>query len=327
MLEKIVGLSLQNYAVTTSLESLVQGYILNCKCENKSPATIDTYHRFLKCFLWYCRACCYPDSPNKITPNNIRQFLLYLASESNRWGIDNPSSRSPACQATVNHYYRVLCTFFNWLKDEDLITENPVSRIKTPKIESKVVKALSPKEAEALLNQCSSKTCLSVRNRAVLMMLLDTGIRVSEISNLQVSDIDLKTGSFLVRRGKGGKQRVVRIGVKAQKALWRYLTGYKHGESEYLFLNRSGGRLNDNAIKRMVRQLGKKANIENVHVHRLRHTFAISFLRAGGDVFSLKYLMGHSTLYMTQRYLKSLSAEDAIKAHKRFSPLDNMEVR
>ncbi len=113
------------------------------------------------------------------------------------------------------------------------------------------------------------------------------------------------------------------MGAQAQKALWPYVTLYRKGNGERLFLNRSGKPLDVVGIKILVKHLGDKAGIK-VHPHKLRHTFAISFLRAGGDVFSLQYLLGHSTLSMTQRYLQSLNADDAINAHRKFSPLDNL---
>ena len=309
-----------------SLSSLVEGYILNCHCEAKSAATIASYQYRLASFIWFCQASGFPDEPQEITINHIRQFLWYLSSEPNRWGGSSTSARKPASQATVNHYYRVLHSFFNWLEQEGLISENPLIRVKTPKFENKVIKALTPEEVAALLGQCSAKTALDVRNRAILMMMLDTGIRVSELVHLKPNDVNMETGSVMVMRGKGGKQRVVRIGSNAQKALWRYVTIWRRGDSERLFLNRSGGPLDIRGVALMVRRISKKAGVNGVHVHRLRHTFAISFLRAGGDVFSLQYLLGHSTLQMTQRYLQSLNADDAVNAHRRFSPMDHLKV-
>ncbi|MFC1914716.1 tyrosine-type recombinase/integrase [Chloroflexota bacterium] len=309
-----------------SLRSLVEGYILNCRCESKSTATIASYQYRLSSFMWFCQAKGYPDEPEKLTSYAIRQFLWYLASEKNRWGGRSISAREPASAATVNLYYRVLNSFFNWLKQEDLISENPMDKIKTPKFEKKVIQALTPKEVKALLDQCSAKSTLSVRNRAILMMLLDTGLRVSELVNLKLDDVDMKTGSVMVVNGKGGKQRIVRIGIKAQKTLWRYITIWRRGGNEMLFLNRCGDPLDIRGVTLMVRRIGQKARVNSVHVHRLRHTFAISFLRAGGDVFSLQYLLGHSTLQMTQRYLQSLNADDAMNAHRRFSPMDNLKV-
>jgi len=123
----------------TSIASLADGYMLNCRCEGKSQETIKNYQYRLRCFLWFCHANDCPDAPQKIGAHHIRQFLWYLASESHRWGDATPSSRKPASASTVNHYYRVLNSFFGWLKNEELIAENPVARLKTPKIEHKVV--------------------------------------------------------------------------------------------------------------------------------------------------------------------------------------------
>jgi site-specific recombinase XerD len=228
-----------------------------------------------------------------------------------------------ASQGTLNKYFRALRTFFNWLQSEELIKENPFMRLKAPKLDTKAVQALFPNEIEQLFKICSGKTVLDIRDTAILSMFLDTGLRVSELANLNMEDVNLDTGSILVKNGKGNKQRIVRIGTRAQKALWKY-TLYRKGESNKLFLNRSGVPLALNGVKILIKHMGKKANVK-VHPHQLRHTFAISFLRAGGDVFSLQYLLGHSTLQMTQRYLQSLNANDAANAHKKFSPLDNMK--
>jgi site-specific recombinase XerD len=159
------------------------------------------------------------------------------------------------------------------------------------------------------------------------MMFLDGGLRVSELASLELVDIDMDTGAIVVRHGKGGKQRIVRIGSATQKALWRYLTVHRRENSDRVFLTKTGEPLEADAIKLMIRRLGKKAGIPEVHVHRMRHTFAISFLRAGGDIFPLKYLLGHSRLSMVENYLKSLNAEDAARAHQRFSPINNMNLR
>jgi site-specific recombinase XerD len=125
---------------------------------------------------------------------------------------------------------------------------------------------------------------------------------------------------------EGNRKRIVRVGTKAQKALWKYLTIHRTAQGEALFLDRSGQPLTPRAVKIMVKRLGIQAGIR-VHPHQLRHTFAINFLRAGGDVFSLRYLLGHSSLAMTERYLQSLNAEDAARAHQRFSPLDNLATK
>ena len=316
------NLLLESLVSTTNLESLAKGYILNSKTEGKSCKTISGTEMILKNFSWYCHKNSFPDI-QRITSYHISDFLLYIATQPNRWDSTSPAARKPASKTTVNCYYRSLRTFFNWLEREEFIRDNPLNHLKTPKTDKKVIQALTPNEIEQLFKLCSGKNTLDIRNKAILSVFLDTGLRISELTNLTLDDIDMNQGSLLIRHGKGGKQRIVHVGLKAQKILWKYITIYRRGYSNRLFINRNGDPLDIIGIKIMIKRLGDKAKIR-VHPHKLRHTFAISFLRSGRDIFSLKYLLGHSTLQMTERYLQSLNADDAINAHKKFSPLDNL---
>jgi len=318
-------LLIENLVPTTDLESLVKGYVLNCRCEGKTAMTIATYDMVLRNFIWYCHRNLFPSEPHKLSAVHVRQFLWYLVSEPNRWDGKSPRAKKPASRTTAHDYYRALRTFFNWLEREGLVHENPFAHLKPPKTEKKVITALTPEEI-ARLFQCCLKTPMETRNKAIVSVLLDTGLRVSELASLAVEDVDMNTGSIVVRHGKGGKQRIVHIGSKAQKALWKYMTIYRKSESKSLFINRCGEQLDAVGVKIFIKRLGESAKV-SVSPHKLRHTFAISYLRAGGDVFSLQYLLGHSTLSMTQRYLQSLNADDAINAHRKFSPLDNLAVK
>jgi site-specific recombinase XerD len=320
--QAVASLLSESLVSTTSLASLAKGYILNCKTEGKSPKTVSGYEMALRNLIWYCKEQGFPEV-QKLTAVHIRHFLWYLASETHRWNSTSPTAKRQAGSTTVNCYFRALRTFFNWLEREELIIENPFKNLKPPKIDKTIVQALSPAEIDRLFKVCSSRSALDVRNTAILSIFLDTGLRLSELANLTIDDVNIDDGSLLIRHGKGGKQRIVRIGTKAQKALWKYITLYRKTDSNRLFINRSGESLGLLGIKILIKRLGDKAKVK-VHAHQLRHTFAISFLRAGGDVFSLQYLLGHSTLSMTQRYLQSLNANDAANAHKKFSPLDNL---
>jgi site-specific recombinase XerD len=316
------NLLFQSLVTITSLESLIKGYLLGCRTENKSPKTISGYEMVLRNFLWYVKANGLPDI-QKITTTHIKYFLMYLTSESHRWNSTSPSAKRSVNSATISTYFRRLRTFFNWATKEELIAENPFKNLKSPKTENKIIQALTPAEIERLFKVCSGKSMLDVRNKAILCVLLDTGLRINELTSLTIDDVNLDDGSIIVKHAKGRKQRVVRIGNTAQKILWKYISLYRKGDSQRLFINRSGEPLDLNGMKILMRRLGIKAKVK-MHAHQLRHTFAISYLRAGGDIFSLKYLLGHSSLTMVQNYLQSLNADDAMKAHKRFSPLDNL---
>jgi site-specific recombinase XerD len=192
-------------ASMTSIKSLSQGYILNCKCEGKSPATIHYYQGMLGRFQNYYTANGYPESPQQITANHIRQFLWYVANEAVRWDGSSTSARKPATMSTVAQYYRVLHAFFNWLETEQIITRSPMDKLKRPKEARKVVQALSPNEVNQLLRGCSSKSFLDVRNHVIIMVMLDSDVRVAELANLVLDDINLDTGSIIIRKGKGNR--------------------------------------------------------------------------------------------------------------------------
>ena len=230
--QAVDSLLLESLVSTTSLESLAT--------EGKSPKTISGYEMALRNFIWYCKQQEFPEV-QKLTAVHVRHFLWYLASESHRWNSTSPAAKRQVSSTTVNGYFRALRTFFNWLEREELIIENPFRNLKPPRIDKKVIQALSPAEIDRLFKVCSGKCMLDVRNKAILSVFLDTGLRISELTNLTLDDVNIDNASLLIRRGKGGKQRVVGIGNKAQKALWKYITIYHKGNSNRLFHSRSGG--------------------------------------------------------------------------------------
>jgi integrase/recombinase XerD len=163
-------------------------------------------------------------------------------------------------------------------------------------------------------------------------MLLDTGLRASELCSLKVGDVDIKTGRVEVRHGraggaKGGKGRAVYIGKSTRRALWLYLAGREDGDQadEPLFMGKFHRPLNKTALRHLMVSLGKKAGVKNCHPHRFRHTFAITYLRSGGDVFTLQSLLGHAALSMVQHYAR-IAEIDIAQAHKRASPADNWHL-
>jgi site-specific recombinase XerD len=310
--------------VITSLESLVKGYIHDCKAEGKSPKTIAIYETVLKNFIWYYRTNDYPEAP-QLTAMHIRHFLLYLSTETNRWGINNPATRKPANQTTVNDYHRALRCFFNWLEREGIILENPFTRLRAPKIEEKDITALTPSEIERLFSLCSRETALQVRNKAILSILIDCGLTISELVSINLDDIDLETHSVLIRQRKGRKRRRVIMGSRTQEALRRYATNYRKSENDRVFINRNGVPLDAGGVKILIKRLGQEAKV-NVHPQKLKDTFALNLLSNCGDAIYLKNQLGHSTMKRTLRYLRILGLDttDNANDHRECSPLDNL---
>jgi site-specific recombinase XerD len=316
----------------TSLKSLINGFVLTKQTDGKSPRTVEFYSDNLKRFLWYSLKKQWPDDIRMISEWDIRDFLGYVANETNRWGLvgngSEPAQRKVS-QATVHHYFVVLANFFGWVVREGFLTENPTSKIKVAKPKNKVIKPYTQEEVSRMLAICdkdyeNNAKFLGSRNRAIILVLIDTGVRLSELTGINLYDVNTTNGNIKVT-GKGSKERVVRIGKVAQKSLWRYLMNRPNNGREELWLTEEGKPLSPGAVQCMGKRLKERAGVVgDGNIHRFRHTFALNFLRVDKNVFNLQYLLGHSELEMVRRYTSTLGMEDALKAHEKASPADTM---
>jgi integrase/recombinase XerD len=193
--------------------------------------------------------------------------------------------------------------------------EDSLAPIPAPKVNTTQPDPLTQDEIKAIV-----KSAGQIRNQCILLVLLDTGVRASELCSLRVSDVDLKTGKVFVQ-GKGSKERYCYLGSVTRRSLWRYLA--ERGDNDgRLFITWEGRPLQRHWLRELVSDIGKRAGVSNVYPHRFRHTFAVQFLRNGGDIFTLQILLGHSSLKMVRHYA-SLAAIDAERAHRKASPADN----
>lgn len=311
-----------------SLDRLAEGYLITLKSEGKSPHSLAYYQMMLNNFLWWCDKQGIPKDAECITAAHIRGFLLYIRTETPRWGGTSSSSKRPASARTVAHYFGALRTFYNWLMREGLVSDSPLDTVRPPKVPEKVIQPFAKEELKRMLDLCNGKTALGARNRAVLLLLFDTGLRLSELASIKVSDMDFERGTILIREGKGQKQRIVHMGNRCQKSVWHWVALFRETRTDRLFVSREGEPLEARGIQILFKRLCERACVAGGRgCHRMRHTFAIEFLRAGGDLMSLQYLLGHSSLEMVKRYLSSLNAEDAARAHQNYSPADNLRLR
>lgn len=266
----------------------------------------------------------------ELKADHVRRFLYYLRIEEE------------LAPKTVQNAWIGLSAFFTWLEGEmDIPHVIRRYKIKMPAAGSREIVPLSKRDVQALLLACertavwksdrrapaTMQRATRLRDRAIVLVLLDCGVRASECCALTVSDVDMQTGAVQVRKGKFDKGRTVYLGNVAKDALWRYLAKRKdQRQDDPLFETSRGQAMDRSALRKMLLAAGERAEIvEPVHPHRLRHTFAISYLRNGGDVFTLQRLLGHATMEMVRRYL-ALAQVDVAEAHRKASPADNWRL-
>ena len=161
--------------------------------------------------------------------------------------------------------------------------------------------------------------------RPIILTLVDTGVRASELCSITIADVDKRNKRIFIW-GKGAKERIVYIDASTARAIWRYLTIRPDARpDDPLFVTREGRPLNRHSVRLLIGRLGRRAGIPNANVHRFRHTFAINFLRNGGNAYTLQRLLGHSTLKMVKTYL-ALAAQDDSDNHRRASPVANWHL-
>lgn len=271
-----------------------------------------------------------------VTPLLVREFLIYLrepvAPGKPRWGSDHPNARRAMRPASVNAYFRILRALLNWTNREGLLDDKPLTNVPTPRIPECHIEPFSADQQQQLLDGARRRGSPE-RDVAVIKLLLDSGIRVSELCGLNIGHLDEEDSSLLVT-GKGNKERRVYIGRQSRTAIAKYLNDLRpgHERDDPLFVSEGGNtvdeRLTRSGVWHIVAKAARAAGIQGVRAspHTLRHTFAITFLRNGGSVLALQELLGHEDLETVRIYIK-LAACDLQQAHRAASPVDRLKLR
>ena len=204
---------------------------------------------------------------------------------------------------TVAHDLYVLSAFFKYLIERGILTENPIKFVHAPKIDKVLPHILTPSELQALLDVPASDK-KEIRDRAISELLFSSGLRVSELTGLTLKDYDPQCAEVRVM-GKGGKERIVPVGTKAQERLAEYLAirDSYNPQCEALFVNRFGRAISARAVEMNLKQQSERAGLDaNVYPHKLRHSFATSLLQGGADLRAVQEMLGHASLAATQVY-------------------------
>jgi integrase/recombinase XerD len=318
----------------TDLSVLASGYSLCARAEGKSPKTISAVTSSVSYLARFLNDNDSSTDAIDIGPAEIRSYILYL--HQRRPFAGHPYARSqnrPLSDHTVNCYLRSLRAFWSWLLSEEILQTSPFDKVKVPRASKKVMPTLNPGELRALLAAADTGSAIGYRDYTIMLQLIDTGLRVSELTGLKIGDVDFTQGIVRVL-GKGNKERLVPFGQEVQRCLWHYANFARPAPlplyNDILFLTQDGRKLTRNRVSailtRYARISGLKGAGRRVFPHMLRHTAAVSFLRNRGNMFALQRMLGHSSLEMTRRYCE-LADTDVKQAHMTASPADNLGLR
>jgi len=275
-----------------------------------SKNTIEAYSHGLNRFLNYLRRKGM-EEVREISKLDIREFLLFLKKK----GLSSKTLARNLVSIRV---------FMRFLTEESILSANPAEEIESPKTAKTLPEILSLEEVETLLEQPDTQIPQGMRDRAMLEMLYATGMRVSELTQLQVNHVHLEAGYVLIY-GKGSKERIVPIGNEAMKWARRYMGEtrerlLKKRESPFLFVNRSGKPMSRQHFWKSIKAYGRRAGIrKRIAPHLIRHSFASHLLERGADLRSVQLMLGHVDISTTQIYTH-VTGERLKKIHQRYHP-------
>ena len=305
----------------TFLDAL-SGYWLE-KRRDFSQNTIDDYELTYRRFAAHVGAL----DVGAITPAHVRSFLNDLAD-------------SGLAEKTVANAWIALSSFWTWAEHELSIHHAIRGRVARPKFRRPAVQPYTAEEVSALLNACAAGRVWStrrggtvrsarpnaLRERAIIVTLVDTGLRAQELCDLEIADYNDKTGALLVRHGKNDKQRLVYCGVTARKLIWKYLVTRPSAKPhDPLFATHNNTHISSDNLLNSIQRIADVAGVRGATIHRFRHTFGITFLRNGGSVLALQALLGHERMETVRIYAK-LAEVDLQQAQRSASPADNWRL-
>ena len=290
------------------MQAMMAAFEQRCRARNLSPGTIGFYNYRFLAFRRFLEAEELDLAPADVTPPVIRKFL-----ESER-------TRNSACCAKQS--FRTLSAFFNFLVSDGYLSESPMKQVESVRQPLPVVPVVSMAQVEALLATCDH-SFTGVRDRAIIMTLLDTGLRVAELCTAPLAGIDWNAQTLAVM-GKGAKGRQVPFGTATKTALLAYMgrRGNVQGVGE-IFVTVLGDPFKPKGVLEMLKTRAGRAELTEAHItpHQFRRAFAVQFIRNGGDPFTVQKILGHTDLTMTRRYAE-LSQTDVVEKHRRYSPAD-----
>ena len=320
----------------------INEYMVYCHSRQLRPKTMHSYDSTVRLFEKWCRDEMGREDVDKITESTIRHYIADIQQRGkytfcindSRKATNSPEHRRDYCDAvsiiTINNYLRNLRAFFNWLEDRCVILSSPMKKVKLLKCERQARDFLADSDFRKLTNCLNKSLYQEYRDYVIIMLLMDSGMRLGECSCLLMSDINIPSRSISLRAEitKGRKDRTVFFSLKTETILRRWIN-YKDRfvESDYLFpMKHNGSHITVSAFERNFRNYLNRASINGKYSpHCLRNNFAKRCLMSGMDLYTLSRILGHSSVTVTERAYLDLTDEDLCKRYQSFSPISNMQ--
>lgn len=296
------------------LDKALERYLRHHRAEGSTPKTLD-YHRVtISLFHRFLLAQQHPVSIESLHADYVREW------------VEEQRGRGLA-QKTLATRVKSLKAFMRWLVEEEWLSRDPLAKLRVPKVDVQAKPTLSICEVEALLRTCDRGTLTGARDFAIMLLLFSTGLRAAELIALRVEDFDWQQGLVRIRRGKGGKFRVVPLGSKVDKAIDKYLeySQRKRQGQDFVFLTDEGEPLTYVVLRHMLVRRGNKAGVK-ANPHKWRHSAAVHYLRSGGRLETLRAMLGHTDFEMTLHYAR-IAGVDLATAHETCDPVRSLRVR
>ena len=296
---------------TASVKEAVQSFMFSIT--HHSIHTQRFYGKKLEDFAVWCEGKGYELSDLK--PRQLSLFTQYVTERNNQRNGQTLSDE------TVKSYIRAVKTFMKWCSRdedfEDFVTERTANRIQLPHVDKKLKRVYSSEEIGKLLDATKLEVCVPLRYRdhAIVSLLLYTGIRAGELCGLTLDCVFISSGgdSYIRVKGKGRKEREISLCSEASKSLYRYIHRYRRSHRQEVFIGYTGNSINTNGLAQVIERVGDLAGLDDVHCHKFRHTFAVNFMNAGGSLFDLQRILGHTNTTTTSIYLQAYTSTQARK--------------